>query len=45
MNVEAVKREGWCSHGILVVSFDDQRLTWMEKQVVGIIGKRFYGGK
>lgn len=41
-DTEKLKREGWQDHRILVVHADDDRLTWVERQVVEIIGKRIY---
>ena len=43
MDTEEVKREGFNQHGILVVSMDDTRLSWIEKQIVEGIGKKLYG--
>ncbi len=40
-----LKRDGWNDHRILVVHADDEKLTWMERQVVEIIGKRLFGRK
>ena len=45
MDVEEVKRDGFTQHGILVVSLDDTRLSWIEKQIVEGIGKKLYNGK
>ena len=42
MDVESVKREGFNNHGILVVAVDDQRLSWIERQVIQKIGDRLY---
>lgn len=42
MDVESVKREGFNQHGILVVAVDDQRLSWIERQVIQKIGDRLY---
>lgn len=42
IDVESVKREGFNQHGILVVSMDDTRLSWIEKQIVEGIGKKLY---
>ena len=33
IDVEAEKREGWCDHGILVVSEADHRLDWPEREL------------
>jgi hypothetical protein len=40
---EEVKREGWNEHGILVVSEDDQRLTWPERELIQQLGRKLYG--
>lgn len=40
---EAIKREGWKEHGILVVSPADDRLTWPERELVKQLGEKLYG--
>ena len=40
---EEVKREGWHNQNILVVSPDDQRLTWPERELVKQLGEKLYG--
>lgn len=40
---EAIKRYGWRDQGILVVSAEDQRLTWPERELVRQLGSRLYG--
>jgi hypothetical protein len=45
MDVESVKREGFNQHGILVVAVEDQRLSWIERQIVKQLGERIYGQK
>lgn len=40
---EAVKREGWQSQRILVVSEDDRRLDFVERQFIRRLGERLYG--
>jgi hypothetical protein len=40
---EAIKRYGWRDQGILVVSAEDQRLTWLERELVRQLGSRLYG--
>jgi hypothetical protein len=42
---EAVKREGWQSRRILVVSEDDRRLDVSERAFVRQLGERLYGAK
>lgn len=43
MNQEEVKRAGWQSLGILVISPDDQRIRHIERQIIDSIGNRLYG--
>jgi len=43
IDVEAEKRDGWRRHGILVVSADDARLTWPERELVKQLGDKLYG--
>ena len=38
-----VKRDGWREQGLLAVSVDDQRLTWLERELVEQLGTRLYG--
>lgn len=40
---EQVKRDGWREQSILVVSLEDQRLDWIEKQFVKNLGGKLYG--
>lgn len=42
-DLEAVKRRGWRDQHILVVSPDDDRLDWTERELVRQIGERLYG--
>ena len=42
-DTEAIKRQGWRDQGILVISPDDQRLDWMERQLLTQIAERLYG--
>ena len=43
MDVEAAKRQGWREQHILVISHDDERLDFMERQLIRSIGERLYG--
>lgn len=43
IDAEAVKRDGWMKQGILVVSRDDQRLDWVQRESVRQIGDMLYG--
>ena len=40
---ETVKREGWREQGVLVVSPEDQRLSWPERELVRQLGEKLYG--
>ena len=40
---EQVKRDGWREQGILVITEDDQRLTWPERELVRQLGAKLYG--
>ncbi len=40
---EFVKRNGWRDQKILVVSADDDRLTWPEREFIRQIGEKLYG--
>ncbi|MBF0097156.1 MAG: hypothetical protein HQM04_10705 [Magnetococcales bacterium] len=40
---EQQRREGWHSHGILVVAIDDRRLSWPEQEMVKHLAKKLFG--
>ena len=40
---EEVKQEGWQAQGILVVSEDDRRLNWPERELIRQLGVKLYG--
>ena len=42
---EQIKREGWRDQQILVISPDDARLDWVERELLRRIGERLYGPK
>lgn len=42
-DVDVIKQRGWRDQRILVVSPDDERLDWMERELVRQIGERLYG--
>ena len=42
-DVDAIRQPGWRDQHILVVSPDDDRLDWMERELVRQIGERLYG--
>lgn len=43
VDIEAVKREGWHAQRILVVSENDKRLDFVERQFIRRLGERLYG--
>ncbi len=43
MDVEATKRQGWRDQHILVISDEDERLDFLERQFIRSIGERLYG--
>lgn len=44
-DLEAIKQTGWRDQHILVVSEEDARLDFIEREFVRRIGERLYGGK
>ena len=42
-DLETIKQTGWRDQHILVINADDERLDWMERQLVRQIGERLYG--
>jgi len=38
--VDDVKRDGWREQGLLVVSVEDDRLTWPERELVRQLGEK-----
>ena len=44
-DLEAIKQTGWRDQSILVVSEQDDRLDFVEREFVRRIGERLYGGK
>ncbi len=39
---EEIKRKGWQDEGIFVVSVNDHRLTWPEKELINQIATKLY---
>lgn len=42
-DIEEVKRDGWREQHILVVSEQDERLDFIEREILRRIGERLYG--
>jgi hypothetical protein len=40
---EHIKRNGWRDQNVLVVSANDDRLSWSERELVRQIGEKLYG--
>jgi hypothetical protein len=40
---EEVERDGWIEQAVLVVSVDDHRLTWPEREFIRQLGDKLYG--
>ncbi len=43
VDAEDVKREGWREQHILVISETDERLDFIEREIVRRLGERLYG--
>jgi len=43
-DMDAIKRNGWSDQHILVVNESDERLDFIEREIVRRIGERLYGG-
>jgi tetrahydromethanopterin S-methyltransferase subunit G len=44
-DLDAIKQRGWRDQHILVVNAADERLDFIERELVQRIGERLYGGK
>lgn len=43
LDVEGLKQNGWQTQHILVISEDDSRLDFLEREVIRRVGNRLYG--
>ena len=43
MSPDKIKQVGWQEQGVLVISVDDQRLSWPEREQVRQLGEKLYG--
>ena len=43
VDYEAMKRCAFQDQGVLVISIEDPRLTWAERELVRQLGERLYG--
>ncbi len=39
-----IKRAGWQTQSVLVIDANDDRLTWLERELVRQLGEKLYGG-
>jgi len=44
-DLDAIKERGWRDQHILVVSEEDERLDFVEREFVRRLGERLYGGR
>ncbi|BAP88865.1 putative uncharacterized protein [Burkholderiales bacterium GJ-E10] len=44
-DLDALKERGWRERRVLVVGADDERLDFVEREIVRRIGERLYGGR
>lgn len=44
-DLDAIKRQGWQNEQILVVKATDDRLDFMERELVQRLGSRLYGNR
>jgi len=42
---DEIKRDGWREQRVLVVSIDDARLTWPERELIRQLGEKLYGDR
>ncbi len=42
---DAIKKTGWQEQGVLVISADDRRLSWPERELVRQLGEKLYGSR
>ena len=40
---EQVKRDGWRRQGVLVITANDEPLSWPERELVRQLGEKLYG--
>ncbi len=43
VDYEAMKKNGWLDQGILVISIDDDRIGWAEREILRQVGEKLYG--
>ncbi len=42
---DKLKRDGWRNQGMLVISADDPRLAWPQRELIRQIGEALYGAR
>lgn len=45
VDYEALKRQGFKDQGIVVVSVNDPRLSWDQREMIKQVGEKLYGPK
>jgi len=43
IDYESLKRRGYLDQGLVIVSINDPRLNWTERELIKEIGKKLYG--
>jgi len=43
MDAEEIKRDAWNNQGILVLSIHDERLNWVDVELVKRLGEKVFG--
>jgi uncharacterized membrane protein YobD (UPF0266 family) len=43
LDYEAIKRNGFKDHDVLVIDLNDRRLAWQDRELLKSIGNRLYG--
>ena len=43
IDTEELKHDAWNDHRLLVVSPDDPRINWIERQILQTIGNKLFG--
>lgn len=43
VDYEALKRQGFKDQGLVIVSVDDPRLSWDQREMIKQVGEKLYG--
>jgi hypothetical protein len=45
VDYEAIKRNGFRDQGLVIVSVNDPRLSWDQREIIKQVGEKLYGRK